>query len=54
VLAEHEDPKQRHYLNLYKMGRGASTLLDPYHLVHFETPFSIARVVLFATSWPRR
>ena len=23
VLAEHPDPKQQHYLNLYKMGRGA-------------------------------
>ena len=22
VLAEHNDPKQRHYLNLYKLGEG--------------------------------
>src|SRR5712671_7329218 len=48
VLAEHQDPKQRHYLNLYKMGEGPLyPFWTPYHLVHFETPFSIARVVLF-------
>ena len=48
VLAEHPDPKQRHYLNLYKMGEGPLyPFWIPYHLVHFETPFSIARVVLF-------
>src|SRR5215467_2536435 len=47
-LAEHADPKQRHYLNLYKMGEGPLyPFWIPYHLVHFETPFSIARVVLF-------
>jgi predicted homoserine dehydrogenase-like protein len=48
VLAEHPDPKQRHYLNLYKMGEGPLyAFFTPYHLVHFETPLSIARVVLF-------
>ena len=48
VLAEHPDPKQQHYLNLYKMGEGPLyPFWVPYHLVHFETPFSIARVVLF-------
>jgi predicted homoserine dehydrogenase-like protein len=47
-LAEHTDPKQRHYLNLYKMGDGPLyPFWVPYHLVHFETPFAIARVVLF-------
>lgn len=47
-LAEHEDPKQRHYLNLYKMGEGPLyPFWIPYHLVHFETPNSIARVALF-------
>jgi predicted homoserine dehydrogenase-like protein len=47
-LAEHTDPKQRHYLNLYKMGEGPLyPFWIPYHLVHFETPNSIARVVLF-------
>lgn len=48
VLAEHPDAKQRHYLSLYKMGEGPLyPFWIPYHLVHFETPFSIARVVLF-------
>jgi predicted homoserine dehydrogenase-like protein len=48
VLAEHPDPKQRHYLNLYKMGEGPLyPFWTPYHLVHFETPSAIARVVLF-------
>lgn len=47
-LAEHPDPKQRHYLNLYKMGEGPLyALWTPYHLVHFEAPNAIARVVLF-------
>lgn len=47
-LAEHPDPKQRHYLNLYKMGEGPLyALWTPYHLVHFEAPHAIARVVLF-------
>ncbi|MHC4946379.1 MAG: NAD(P)H-dependent oxidoreductase, partial [Planctomycetota bacterium] len=38
-LAEHADPKQRHYLNLYKMGEGPLyPFWIPYHLVHFEVP----------------
>lgn len=48
VLAEHTDPKQRHYLNLYKMGEGPLyPFFTPYHLVHFEVPNAIARVALF-------
>jgi predicted homoserine dehydrogenase-like protein len=51
VLAEHPDPKQQHYLNLYKMGEGPLySFFVPYHLVHFEVPNSIARVVLFRDS----
>jgi len=47
-LAEHADPKQRHYLSLYKMGEGPLyPFWVPYHLPHFEAPSSIARVVLF-------
>jgi predicted homoserine dehydrogenase-like protein len=47
VLAEHPDPKQQHYLSLYKMGDGPLyPFFIPYHLVHFETPMSIARVAL--------
>ena len=48
VLAEHRDPKQRHYLNLYKMGEGPLyPFWTPYHLVHFECPSAIARVHIF-------
>jgi predicted homoserine dehydrogenase-like protein len=51
VLAEHPDPKQQHYLSLYKMGDGPLySFFTPYHLVHFEVPASIARVVLFGDS----
>jgi predicted homoserine dehydrogenase-like protein len=50
-LAEHPDPKQRHYLKLYKMGDGPLyPFWIPYHLVHFEVPNAIARVVLFGDS----
>ncbi len=48
VLAEHPDPKQRHYLELYKMGPGPLyAFWVPYHLVHFEVPNAIARVRVF-------
>src|SRR6185295_3726250 len=51
VLAEHPDPKQQHYLNLYKMGAGPLyPFWTPYHLVHFEVPSAIARVALFRDS----
>lgn len=50
-LAEHADPKQQHYLSLYKMGDGPLySLFIPYHLVHFEVPNAIARVALFRDS----
>jgi len=46
-LAEHTDPKQQHYLNLYKMGEGPLySFFIPYHLVHFEVHNAIARVAL--------
>jgi predicted homoserine dehydrogenase-like protein len=49
VLAEHDDPKQRHYLELYKLGPGPLyPFWVPYHLPHFEAPNAIARVVLFS------
>jgi predicted homoserine dehydrogenase-like protein len=51
VFATHDDPKQRHYLNLYKLGEGPLyTFYTPYHLCHFEVPLSVARVVLFGDS----
>ena len=47
VLASHDDPKQQHYLNLYKLGEGPLySFYTPYHLCHFEVPLSVARVVL--------
>jgi predicted homoserine dehydrogenase-like protein len=53
-LAEHPDPKQRHYLNLYKMGEGPLySFFLPYHLVHFEVPNTIARVALLRDSVAR-
>jgi predicted homoserine dehydrogenase-like protein len=48
VFGTHEDPKQRHYLNLYKLGEGPLySFYTPYHLCHFEVPISVARAVLF-------
>jgi predicted homoserine dehydrogenase-like protein len=50
-LAEHPDPKQQHYLSLYKMGDGPLyPFWIPYHLPHFEAPNAIARVALFGDS----
>jgi predicted homoserine dehydrogenase-like protein len=51
VLAEHPDPKQQRYLNLYHMGEGPLyTFFTPYHLVHFEMHNAIARVALLKDS----
>ncbi len=48
VLATHDDPRQRHYLNLYKLGEGPLySFYTPYHLCHFEVPYTVARAVLF-------
>ena len=48
MLAEHTDPKQRHYLNRYKLGEGPLySFYTPWHLCHFEVPNTVARVVLF-------
>jgi predicted homoserine dehydrogenase-like protein len=46
-LAEHPDPKQQHYLKLYKLGDGPLyPFWVPYHVPHFEVPSAIARVML--------
>lgn len=43
-----DDPIQKHYLNLYKLGEGPLyCFYTPYHLCHFEVPNSIARAVIF-------
>lgn len=48
VFATHDDPRQRHYMNLYKRGEGPLySFYTPWHLCHFEVPTSLARVVLF-------
>jgi predicted homoserine dehydrogenase-like protein len=47
VFAAHDDPRQRHYLNLYKLGEGPLySFYAPYHLCHFEVPTSLARAVM--------
>ena len=48
ILGTIQNPRQRHYLNLYKLGEGPFYLFTtPYHLCHFEVPNSIARAALF-------
>jgi len=48
VFGTHDDPKQRTFLKLYKLGDGPLySFYVPYHLVHFEVPLSVARAVLF-------
>ena len=49
VIGTHDDPRQKHYLNLYKLGEGPFYLFyTPYHLCHFEAPFTFARAAIFA------
>jgi predicted homoserine dehydrogenase-like protein len=53
-LAEHTDPRQRHYLNLYKLGEGPLySFYTPYHLCHFEVPNTIARVAILGDATGR-
>ena len=48
VLGTLDNPRQRHYLELYKLGKGPFyCFYTPYHLCHFEVPNSVARAVLF-------
>ncbi len=48
VLGTHDHPVQKHYLHLYKLGPGPLyCFYTPYHLCHFEVPFTVARAVLF-------
>lgn len=48
VLGTTSDSVEKHYLALYKMGPGPLYCFYwPYHLCHFEVPFTIARAVLF-------
>ncbi len=53
-LAEQPDPRQQHYLDLYKLGSGPLySFYTPYHLCHFEAPNTIARAVLFGDAAAR-
>lgn len=48
VLGTTEDATERHYLELYKLGKGPLYCFYwPYHLCHFEVPNTVARAVLF-------
>lgn len=48
VLGTHDNPVQKHYLNLYKLGEGPLyCFYTPYHLCHFEVPLTAARAALF-------
>jgi predicted homoserine dehydrogenase-like protein len=48
VLAVEDDPVQRTYLDLYKMGEGPLyCFCTPYHLCYMEVPLTVARAVLF-------
>lgn len=48
VLGTHDNPVQKHYLDLYKLGKGPLYLFyTPYHLCHFEAPMTVARAVIF-------
>ena len=47
VLGTHDHPRQRHYLELYKLGEGPLYCFTrPYHLCHLETPGAIADLCL--------
>ena len=48
VYATTDDPKTKHYLEYGKLGTGPLySFYTPYHLIYFEIPHSIARMVLF-------
>ena len=48
VFAAQSDPRQREYMDFFKMGPGPLySFYVPYHLAHMEAPSSVARAVLF-------
>ena len=48
VLGTTDDDVEKHYLSLYKMGPGPLYCFYwPYHLCHFEVPFTVARAAIF-------
>lgn len=48
VLATADHPKQKYFLNLYKLGEGPIYLFyTPFHLCHFDLSITCARAALF-------
>lgn len=48
LIGTMENPIQKHYLNLYKLGEGPLyCFYTPYHLCHFEAPTTVARAFIF-------
>lgn len=48
LVCEHEDPEQASYLRYLKFGEGPQYLIHkPFHLCHFESILSIARLAFF-------
>lgn len=48
VLAKNDGAKRARHLDLLKMGEGPLyCFCTPFHLCHFEVPFTVARAVLF-------
>jgi predicted homoserine dehydrogenase-like protein len=48
VLGTTSDTVEKQYLSLYKMGAGPLYCFYwPYHLCHFEVPFTVARAAIF-------
>ena len=49
ILGTHDDPAQKHFLELSKLGTGPLySFYTPYHLCHFEVHNTIARAVLLS------
>src|SRR5262245_10250133 len=48
IIGTIDDPRQKHYLSLYKLGDGPFYVFyTPYHLCHFEVPNSVVRAACF-------
>ncbi len=48
VIGYSDDSEDKFFLDYYKMGQGPYYLfLRPYHLCHFETPYTIQRIVKY-------
>jgi predicted homoserine dehydrogenase-like protein len=48
TIAHSDDPEDMFYMNYYKMGEGPYYLFSrPYHLCHFETPWTIKRIMKY-------